>query len=373
MATMADIAKRAGVSLSTVSYALSGKRTISAATRSRVLDAIAEFDFQPHALGRALAVKRTKTIALLFPALAKGLSEMRLEFVTSAAEAAAERGYSFLLSTSPAQDSEVLRLTRSGLVDGLILMEVKLRDGRVELLRRSGYPFALIGHCERNDGISFVDLDFDHAVRTAVDHLAALGHREVAFVNTSAALYEAGYGPAVRSLAGFRRAVAATGLGGHAHPCEPTHEAGYALAQHLLATRPSLGGIVTINREVIGGMVQAAHDHGLRIPDDLSLVAVVSERLAKLFTPALTTVDFPSAEMGRMGAELLIRRLEGGGNEPTHCLLRADLSVRHSSGPYRERSRAEATGRRLTVGDRPVARVERNDSSRGERRCGRRS
>lgn len=344
MATMADIAERAGVSLSTVSYALSGKRPISAATKRRVFDAVAELDFRPHALGRALASKQTKTIALLFPALAKGLSEMRLEFVASAAEAAGERGYSFLLSTSPAEDSEVLRLVESGLVDGLILMEVKLRDARVALLRRSGHPFALIGHCERNDGIGFVDLDFEHAIETAVRHLAALGHRRIAFINGSAALYEAGYGPAVRSLAGFRRAIAAAGLAGHGHACEPSHEAGAALLRDLLAADLGLGAVVTINRDAIGGMVQAAHDLGRRIPDDISLIAVVPERLAALFTPALTTIDFPAAQMGRMGVELLIRRLEGGDEAPSQHLLRANLTVRQSTGPYRERPVGARTG-----------------------------
>jgi DNA-binding LacI/PurR family transcriptional regulator len=332
---MADIARRTGVSLSTVSYALSGKRTISEPTRRRVLEAMAELDFQPHALGRALASKRTKTVALLFPALAKGLSETRLEFVTNAAETAGEHGYSLLLSTSPADDAEVVRLVRGGLVDGLILMEIKLRDSRVEVLRASGYPFVLIGHCQRNDGISFVDLDFDHAVGLAVRHLAALGHRRIGFINASAPLYEAGYGPAVRSLAGFRRAVA-EGITGHAHACEPTHEAGYMLTQELLTAHPDLTALVTINREALGGIVQAAHDGQRRIPDDLSLVAVVSERLARLFTPALTTIDFPDATMGRMGAELLVRQLEGGAAEPTHCLLRAELSVRGSTGPPRD-------------------------------------
>src|SRR6188474_772583 len=81
MATMADIAERAGVALSTVSYVLSGKRSVSEETKQRVLRAIADLDYQPHAFARALASKRTQTIALLFPALAKGHSEMRLEFV----------------------------------------------------------------------------------------------------------------------------------------------------------------------------------------------------------------------------------------------------------------------------------------------------
>lgn len=340
---MADIAERAGVSLSTVSYALSGKRPISAATKRRVLDAVVALDFQPNARGRALATKRTKTIALLFPALVKGLTEMRLEFVASAAETAGAHGYCFVLSTSPAEDSEVLRLLDSGLVDGLILMEVKLRDARVELLRRRRQPFALIGHCERNDGIDYVDLDFEHAIETAVGHLSRLGHRRFAFVNGSETLYEAGYGPAVRSLAGFRRAIASAGLAGHGHFCEPSHEGGSTLIRQLLAAEPDLGAVITINRDALGGIVEAAHDLGRRVPDDLSVVAVVPERLASLFTPSLTTIDFPAAQMGRMGVELLIRRLEGGGAAPTQCLLRADLTVRKSTGPYRPRPAAGGT------------------------------
>jgi DNA-binding LacI/PurR family transcriptional regulator len=203
MATMSDIARRAGVSLSTASYALSGKRPISEATRQRVLQAAAELDFQPHAVGRALKSKRSRTIALLFPALYKGISEGVLEFLTNAADAAGKHGYSFMLSTSPPEDSEILRLMRRGFVDGLILMEVKLHDPRVAMLKERGYPFTLIGHCEDNSGISFVDFDFEHAVETAVDHLVSLGHRRIAFVNISRDLLEAGYGPAVRSLAGF--------------------------------------------------------------------------------------------------------------------------------------------------------------------------
>jgi len=335
MATMVDIARRAGVSVSTVSYALSGKRPISEATRRRVLAAMTELDFHPHAPGRALASRRTRAIALLFPALTKGLSEMRLEFVTAAAEEAADRGYAFLLSTSPADDADVLRLLRSGLVDGLILMEIKLRDSRVELLRDQGSPFALIGHCQENDGLTYVDLDFEHAIDAAVRHLAELGHRRIAFVNAAAGLLDVGYGPAARSLAGFERTVAALGLAGSAHPCEPTHEAGHGLTTRLLASDPRLSAVVTINREAIGGIVQAASDAGRRIPHDLSLVAVVSDRLAKLFSPALTTVDFPASEMGRLGAELLIRQLEGGDRGAMQRMLRGDLIIRQSTGPYR--------------------------------------
>jgi DNA-binding LacI/PurR family transcriptional regulator len=92
---------------------------------------------------------------------------------------------------------------------------------------------------------------------------------------------------------------------------------------------------VTAHPDAAGGMVQAARQLGRRIPDDLSLVAIASPRQAETFIPALTTMNFPAAEMGRLGVDLLIRQLEaeGGETEPIHRLLRAELTVRQSSGP----------------------------------------
>ena len=333
MATMADIARTANVSVSTVSYALSGKRPISADTRRRVLAAMDEAGFRPHAAGRALASRRSRTVGLLFPAVGKGVTELQLEFFTSAAEAAGEHGYAFILSTAPSDDAEVLRLSRDGIVDGLILMEVRRQDPRVALLRAEGVPFTLIGHCDENVGYSFVDLDFARALETAIAHLAWLGHREVAFVNTSAALLEAGYGPAVRSLAGFESALARFGLRGHHVACEPTRDAGLELTDHLVAEFPAVTAVVSINREALGALVGRAYELGVAIPGDLSVVGVLSERLARLFSPPLTTVDFPVAAMARLGTELLIRQLEGGGAEPTQTMFDGALAVRSSSGP----------------------------------------
>ena len=339
---MADIARKANVSVSTVSYALSGKRPISAETRRRVLAAMDEADFRPHAAGRALASRRSRTVALLFPAVGKGVTELQLEFFTSAAEIAAAHGYAFILSMAPSDDAEMLRMSRDGLVDGLILMEVSRHDRRVPLLQAAGVPFTLIGHQDENAGYSWVDLDFAGALGTAIAHLADLGHREVAFVNTAAALLAAGYGPAARSLAGFEAAVARFGLRGHHFPCDPTLDAGLALADRLLAGFPDLTAVVSINREALAALFGRAGDHGRAIPGNLSVVGILSERLARLFSPPPTTVDFPVAAMARLGTELLIRQLEGGATEPTQTLFDGALVVRKSTGPVPARAARSA-------------------------------
>jgi DNA-binding LacI/PurR family transcriptional regulator len=337
MATMADIAERAGVALSTVSYVLSGKRSVSEETKQRVMRAIAELDYQPHAFARGLASKRTKTIALLFPVLAKGHSEMRLEFVAQAAEVAAEHGYAFLLWSAPDSDAEILQLTAQGRVDGLILMEVNLHDSRVDLLKKHNYPFSLIGHCQENDGISFVDVDFENAIDIAVAHLAELGHRRIALFNFSDPQIAGGYGPAIRSLRSFEQNIKQYGLEGISVNHETSFQSGYDATCSLLTRDPAVSAAIVLQDASIGGVFQALHRFGLRIPEDFSIVTLLSKRSAEMMTPMLTAIDFPAAEMGRRGAEMLIQQLEGKLTAPVQLLLRVGLTVRQSSGPYRPR------------------------------------
>jgi DNA-binding LacI/PurR family transcriptional regulator len=337
MATMADIAERAGVALSTVSYVLSGKRSVSEETKQRVFQAIAELEYQPHALARGLASKRTKTIALLFPSLAKGHSEMRLEFVAQAAEVAAEHGYAFLLWSAPDSDAEILQLTQQGRVDGLILMEVNVQDSRVELLKKHNYPFSLIGHCQENDAISFVDLDFEHAIGMAVEHLAELGHHHIALFNFSAPQIAAGYGPAMRSMQSFEQNIKQHGLAGITVSYESSFQSGYDVTRALLTRDPAISAAIVMQDASLGGVFQALHSLGLRIPEDFSIVTLLSKRSAEMMTPMLTAIDFPAAEMGRRGTEMLIQQLEGKLSAPEQRLLRVGLTVRQSSGPYRPR------------------------------------
>ncbi|MBO0791944.1 MAG: LacI family DNA-binding transcriptional regulator [Ktedonobacteraceae bacterium] len=335
MPTMADIAKRAGVALSTVSHTLSGKRPVSAQVRQRVLQAIAELEYEPHAVARALATKRTRTIALLYPALSSSLPEPHFEFVSGVLEAASLRKYGLLLWTTPNDDQEVLNMIQQGFIDGLVLMEVRLDDPRVTMLKKRKYPFTMIGHCQENTGINFVDLDFDYALHACVEYLAGLGHKHIAFINHSPRLFEIGMGYALRSEEAFHHALAQWGLQGLTCPCESHTQAGYDAVNDLLTREPSLTAIVTSNAWVSGGVIRAIHDRGLKIPQDISIVGVLSPRVAEMTVPTLTTIDFPFNKMGYMGADMLIRQLEGE-TVSTQVLLKPPLTIRQSSGPARD-------------------------------------
>jgi DNA-binding LacI/PurR family transcriptional regulator len=221
-----------------------------------------------------------------------------------------------------------------GAVDGIIVMEVALHDPRVELFRVRGVPFTMIGHCADNTGLSYVDLDFPQAVEVAVAHLCELGHWRIAIIDRTTGAEELGYGPSVRSRAGFRDSVVRHGATGFHYPCQPSAEDGARVVAGMLAEHPGITAVISLNTEALGGIYRTVADLGLRIPTDLSVVAVTSARIAEFMVPQLTAVDFPAALMGRMGVEFLVHRLEGGEHTPIEQrLLEPTITVRQSAGP----------------------------------------
>jgi DNA-binding LacI/PurR family transcriptional regulator len=190
----------------------------------------------------------------------------------------------------------------------------------------------MIGHCKENDAISFVDLDFDYALHTCIEYLAGLGHKHIAFINHSSQLFETGAGYVVRAEEAFHHAIAQWKLEGISCPCESNAQAGYDAVNILLERDPSLTAIITSNAWISGGITRAVHDKGLKMPEGISLVGVIPPRVAEMTNPTLTAIDFPFYDMGHMGADMLIRQLEGE-EVSTQLLLKPPLTIRQSSGP----------------------------------------
>jgi transcriptional regulator with XRE-family HTH domain len=184
--TIDDIARLAGVSVSTVSRILNDKPDVALGTRQRVKQVMNDLGYSPHTLAQRLAVRRSRSIALVFPlGNTAGRAEVAI-FIVKAAFAAEAENYLFSLVAAPMTESRLLSLYRSAQVEGVILMEIHMDDWRVELLKKYDYPFVMIGRCADNTGLSFVDLDFEAAIVIAVDHLVQLGHRHIAFFNSGA-------------------------------------------------------------------------------------------------------------------------------------------------------------------------------------------
>ncbi|MDG4820733.1 LacI family DNA-binding transcriptional regulator [Asanoa sp. WMMD1127] len=332
---MHDVARLAQVSVSTVSYVLTGTRPISAATRTKVLAAMAELDYQPNAMARGLATRRSRIVGLLMPMDERGLGATETAFVTGAAAAASAAGYHLVLSPVGAGDLDDLRrLATQRMLDGVVLMEVQVEDGRVAALQEAGVPLVLIGRTGDTGSLSYVDIDFDQTVRAAVDHVVGLGHRRIVYVNHSATAITGGYGPAVRTRDAFVAAMAGHGLEPLMIPAEDSAAGGRAALAAALAQAPDLTAVLAMNESAIFGILGELAVRGRAVPGDVSVVSMVtSPQVAELAQPALTAMTSPGAALGRIAVEALLRQLDGVGGDHHQQLLPCVLEIRGSTGP----------------------------------------
>lgn len=338
--TMADVARRAGVSASTVSYALTGVRPISPATRDRILRAMHDLGYTPNAFARGLKSKRSRIIAVLFPKDDRDLGLSSTEYIFGASDHAQDRGYHLLLWTTGVDAlDDLARLARQGLVDGALLMEVRLHDPRIEVLRKAGLTFALIGRNADPSGVDFADTNFDQCARVALRHLAGTGHRHIGFVNLNVATIRAGRSNAIRLRDGIMRAGREVGVLVSVVAAESSVAGGRAAFSGLLDEDAEITAVIAFNEQAVPGIMAAAAESGREIPDDLSILCIdMSAQAALMSTPALTTVGPAAAGLGEAAAEMLIRRLEEEeAGDAMHVLFDGELVVRGSTGPVRAR------------------------------------
>jgi LacI family transcriptional regulator len=308
--TIIDVARHAGVAPSTVSYVLSGKRTISAATKQRVLNSIRTLGYHPHAASRT-ASTRASAVALTLPLRAGMHLPVVMRCVTSVVTTARRHDLDVLVVTSDEGAAGIRRVAATPLVGGLIVMDVELRDCRVPLLRELDRPSVLIGFPAQSAGLTCVDLDFFRAAALCVQRLADLGHREVTLIGPPRAVYERGTGFAHRVLAGFREAATRRGLRAGIVPCEDAYETVRRQLVHLFAERPAVTGLVVHNEGAVTHVLRALSSLGRTVPDDVSVIAIGPDEVAELATPPLDSVLVPTDELGTRAVELLIGKMSG--------------------------------------------------------------
>src|ERR1044071_3179641 len=199
-ATIRDVAKRAKVSVATVSRILNNKPDVSEETRRKVLDVIDELGYARNLQWKQITSGKSRVITLHYPYKLAISNQVSLHFITGVTRACEEHGYSLHLVTQSLDQNSLLDFYRTNQSDGVILMEIRLDDWRVKLLSQHKLPFVMIGRCEYNDGVNFVDFDFEAAVTVAVSHLRNLGHQYIAFVSVITDPQRNHYGPSVRAL-----------------------------------------------------------------------------------------------------------------------------------------------------------------------------
>lgn len=335
MVTRKDVALRAGVSPSTVSYVISGERPISAETRERVQRVMRELNYTPNAIAQSLAGARKGIVALHFPVDHRGLNTTEFEYLTAATQRARERGYHVLLWSDPVGDVDALQtMVASQMVDGLILLEVFTDDPRIPMLRASGARFSLIGRPADADGLVWVDDDFDSLAAQATDHVAGLGHRHVLYLAPPLDELERGHGAAVRTLAALETAAGHRGLVVSTCHAARTTGAGQDAFGRLQSLSPRPTAVLAFNELAVSGLLRAASNAGVAIPRDLTVVALShADVAAEMMTPMLTTVSPSASALAVQAVDALAGMIAGREPAPQGALVQPRLTIRGSSGP----------------------------------------
>ncbi|HLH57617.1 MAG TPA: LacI family DNA-binding transcriptional regulator [Streptosporangiaceae bacterium] len=331
MPTLADVARHAGVAASTVSYVLSGKRSVSEETRRRVRRSIELLGYHPHAGAQALASSRSNIVALVVPLRAELYVPVMMEIAIGVATTARKFGYDVLLLTNEEGVDGIRRVTAGSRADAVILTDVTLADERVSIIRQAGIDAVLIGVPADSAGLDCVDLDFAQAGELCVRHLAGLGHREVAFIGEAPGVYQREVGFAMRTLEGVQSAAGRSGVSVVHRPCEGGYEAAAGVLVRIFEERPHTTGLIVQNEAVIPSLFSVLRASGRTVPEDVSIVALCPDQLAERTVPQLSSVTLPAHELGARAVGQLARTMGGRQQAGEVVLIPPTLSARGSS------------------------------------------
>jgi DNA-binding LacI/PurR family transcriptional regulator len=334
-----DIAKAAGVSHPTVSRALSDSPQISEETKVRIQRLAQEMGYSPNALARGLVTRQTYSVGVVVTTIA---DPFVAEIVQGIEATAHDHGYTVILCNSesaPEREIASVEMLRSKRVDGVIVTASRVGALYLEYLEQIGGPIVLINnHNEESGRYTFsVSVDNRHGGRLAAEHLVQLGHRRIAYVA----------GPANHSsdldrLAGYRQALVEGGIEPDPALVVPGNgrpSGGEEALQAILALDPRPTAIFCYNDMTAIGLIHAAQQAGLSIPQDMAVVGFDDILFASYLYPPLTTVAQPKVEMGQRAMHMmlsLITAKEESEEDLANVVVQGKLIVRVSSGGRRD-------------------------------------
>ncbi len=334
MATIKDVAALAGVSFTTVSHVVNRTRPVSRSAREKVEHAIRQLNYVPSGVARSLKVRATSTIGLLVPnstnpyfaELARGI-ETRCE----------RNGYCVFLCNSdddPEKQRNYLRALREKRIDGLVIASAGDNYSLMQGLHDNHVPVVIVDREVEGVAADLVEIDHEAGAYVATQHLLALGHRRIGCISGPSSM-------AVGTLrvAGFRRAMAEAGV---PVPAEAVVESdfsspgGYYAGSRLFANL--MPTAIFAGNDMMGiGVLRAAAERGIRVPQDCSVIGFDDIELSRYVYPALSTVGQSIPQLGEQAAQLLLDRISGmATGTPRRQIVAPQLTLRESTAPLVE-------------------------------------
>lgn len=332
MSSIKDVARRAHVSISTVSHVVNSTRFVSELSRKRVEAAIRELGYVPSAVARSLKSNSTKTLGMLIP---NCTNPYFAEIVRSVEDHCFGAGYTLILCNTddePRRQSVYLQVLSEKRVDGLIIISTGNDSELLALLEGLTIPTVLLDREISHVQCDLVETAHMQGAMMATDHLIALGHQRIACIGGPTDLNSS-----TQRIQGWRNALSKADLSHDAAQLvwhsDFTSQGGFDAMKQVLQS-PVKPTAVFVCNDLMGiGALSAAHEAGIRIPQDMSLVGFDDIELAHFTSPPLTTIVQPKHRMGVMAVDMLLERIQSKRQQAKQVLLQPTLVVRASSGP----------------------------------------
>ena len=326
MTPIQEVAKRAEVSVATVSRVINNNPYVKDATRERVLKAIKELNYSPNLSGRILRCNETKVILVLLPTISNPFYS---KAVTGIRHIAAKSGYLLLIcntESSAKKEMEYLEILMHKQADGAIVMSQELD---IEQLERIGahHPIVQCFEYRESESLSFVSIDNEKAAYEAVSYLISIGHQRIGLVGCNTQ-----YSSAQQREKGYRRALRDANI-----PLDSNliirgdygFKSGYNCTGKLMEQKPT--AIFAISDMQAIGVVKALKSMGLSVPQDVSVVGFDNISFAEIYDPGITTVSQPTYKIGSKAMSILINQMKGETSTPQQIIMKHRLVIRESA------------------------------------------
>lgn len=337
--TIREIAKKAKVSVTSVSFAFNNPSRLPAATVQRILEVAEELGYIPNPIARSMSTGRTGTIGILVPQpFTEIIRNLFLyEFLEGVAEVCTASGYSLMIV--PPLEGSVKRAIGSAAVDGFLTLGLELFKSTMVVLRQRDIPFVMVDS-DPIEGVPLVNVDDETGAHAVMKHVLQAGHRDIVIIGIRSGKngrYQEYVGTLRRRMEGYLEALAEYNLELDQHKiklieCSSTISGSQGGCDQLWKSKDHPTAIVAMSDAIAIGVIHAANRAGINVPKDLSVVGFDDISISRLITPALTTVSQPLQKKGKLAAELLVKRI-GGESEAPHKILKTKLIIRASVGP----------------------------------------
>ncbi len=333
--TIRNVAKKLGLSITTVSRALDGYDDVADRTRARVIRTARAMGYVPSRAARQLRRQRADAIGYILPASGSQFTDPFFSlFIAGLGDEATSHNFDLLVSTAApggtAERQIYARWVQSRLVDGIVLNRMRVRDWRARYLAQNKFPFVAHGHTHLRLDFPYIEMDSRNVFILLVKHLVERGHRRIAYIG----------GPRDVTLqadrfAGYQEGLARTGIPfneSYVVEGDLTRNGGYHAAQHLLALPEPPTAIIGANDMSAIGAMRAAHERGLIVGRDLAVAGYDGTEDSEHTQPPLTTVKQPIYDTARQLVRMLIARIDGKELAEPHVIIQPELIVRASTG-----------------------------------------